>query len=70
MKTTKKILSLIYAVALITTSSAAFADVDKPVKYGEKYLCDIQTSDGKNYFLDLEWNTKAKSYSVVLPGKD
>jgi hypothetical protein len=63
MKTTKKLLTSLYVVSLLSATSAQAADVDNIVKYGEKYLCDIQTVDQKNYSLELEWSAEPKTYS-------
>lgn len=67
MKITKKLLSSLYIVGLLTASSAAFAadstDVENTVKYGEKYICDIQTTDQKNYSLEMQWTAEPVTYS-------
>ncbi|AZZ38026.1 hypothetical protein CIK05_14850 [Bdellovibrio sp. qaytius] len=54
--------------SLVTTGFAAHAVaddtlVDNSVKYGEKYLCEITTTDEKTYTLDLEWNSEASKFS-------
>lgn len=63
MKTMKTILTSLYLVGLLFATSVHAADVENTVKYGEKYVCDIQTVDGKNYSLDLEWSTEPATYS-------
>ena len=68
MKTTKKLLTSLYVVSLLSAASAQAADVDNIVKYGEKYLCDIKTADQKNYSLELEWSAEPKTYSQFLNG--
>lgn len=63
MKTTKKLLSSLYIVGLLSAASAGAAVGDNTVKYGEKYFCDIQTVEGKNYSLEIEWSAEPIAYS-------
>lgn len=51
-------LSMIFTVLLMGLNATAGAEdalVDKPVKYGEKYLYAITTTEQKSYTLDIEW---------------
>ena len=56
--------------AVLLTGSAAHVAaqttiVDKAVKYGEKYNCEITTVDEKNYTLELEWHSEASKISQL-----
>lgn len=58
--------SLIFTVLLTglnANAGAEDANVDNSVKYGDKYVCEITTTDQKNYTLDLEWNVEPAKYS-------
>lgn len=39
-------------------SEDPYYGVDKTVKYGEKYKCEITTVEGKNYTLDIGWSAE------------
>lgn len=58
--------SMIFTILLTGLNAAAGAEdtiVDNSVKYGEKYVCAITTTDEKKYTLDLEWTAEPAKYS-------
>lgn len=60
--------SMIFTVLLTglnANAGAADTTVDNSVKYGEKYVCEITTTDQKKYTLDVEWNVEPAKYSTT-----
>lgn len=53
------------SIGLKTAAGAQDKPVDKPVKYGEKYSCVIQTVDEKNYLLDIVWESAPDKISTT-----